>query len=116
MGRLKNANAPANIGLGRWDGFLPPGVRPSRALQHPDTPHRRSAPVLGHLVELLREATNQFLTIEFDLHGAETILFPTAEALAATDEILADNGLRNQGSRVAWRFGKKKVKRQRLMS
>jgi S1-C subfamily serine protease len=53
---------------------------------------------LGHLVEVLRDAKSQFITIEFDNRHGETMVFPRAEMLAATDEILTDNGIRNQGS------------------
>ena len=53
---------------------------------------------LAHLVEVLRDAQDQFLTIAFDTRYGETLVFPRAEMLAATEEILTDNGLRSQGS------------------
>jgi S1-C subfamily serine protease len=53
---------------------------------------------LGHLVQVLRDSRDQFITVEFDSRGAETMVFPRAEMLAATDEILTDNGVRSQGS------------------
>jgi hypothetical protein len=53
---------------------------------------------LGHLVEVLRDAKSGFITIEFDSRRGETMVFPRAEMLAATDEILTDNGIRSQGS------------------
>jgi S1-C subfamily serine protease len=54
---------------------------------------------LGHLVEVLRDLKTEFITIEFDNNvGGETLVFPRAEMLAATDEILTDNGIRSQGS------------------
>ncbi|HEY2081138.1 MAG TPA: serine protease, partial [Verrucomicrobiae bacterium] len=53
---------------------------------------------LAHLVELLRDARGEFVTIEFDNRFCETLVFPRAEMLAATDEILTDNGIRSQGS------------------
>ncbi len=53
---------------------------------------------LGHLVEVLRDTKDEFIRIEFDSRGAETLVFPRAEMLAAVDEILTDNGVRNQGS------------------
>jgi S1-C subfamily serine protease len=53
---------------------------------------------LGHLVEVLRDARSQFITFEFDNRRGETIVFPRAEMLAATEEILTDNGIRSQGS------------------
>jgi S1-C subfamily serine protease len=53
---------------------------------------------LGHLVEILRESKEEFLVIESDHRGGETLVFQRKEALAATDEILNDNGVRAQGS------------------
>ena len=53
---------------------------------------------LEHLVELLRDLKDDFITIEFESRGAETLVFPRREMLAATDEILTDNGVRSQGS------------------
>jgi hypothetical protein len=53
---------------------------------------------LDHLVQVLRDSADEFITIAFDARGAETIVFPRAEMLAATDEILTDNGVRSQGS------------------
>ena len=53
---------------------------------------------LAHLVGVLRDAKSQFVTIEFDNRSGETLVFPRAEMLAATDEILTDNGVRSQGS------------------
>ena len=53
---------------------------------------------LGHLVEFLRDAKDDFITIAFDSRHAETMVFPRAEMLAATDEILTDNSIRSRGS------------------
>jgi S1-C subfamily serine protease len=53
---------------------------------------------LRHLVEVLRDAKEQFVTIEFDNRHGEIIVLPRAETEAATSEILADNGIRSQGS------------------
>jgi S1-C subfamily serine protease len=53
---------------------------------------------LRHLVEVLRDSKDEFLRIEFDLRGAETLVFPRAEMVAATEDILTDNGVRSQGS------------------
>jgi S1-C subfamily serine protease len=53
---------------------------------------------LAHLVEVLRDAKDQFVTFEFDSRGGETMVFPRANMLAATEEILTDNGVRSQGS------------------
>ena len=53
---------------------------------------------LKHLVELLRDARDPF--VEFTFHGQYTdkIVFNRKEALAATDEILSNNGIRQQCS------------------
>jgi S1-C subfamily serine protease len=53
---------------------------------------------LTQLVEILRDAKDEFITVEcYDRYG-ETMVFRRAEMLAATDEILTDNGVRSQGS------------------
>jgi S1-C subfamily serine protease len=53
---------------------------------------------LGHLVEVLRDSKDEFITIELACHGGETLVFSRKEMFAATDEILTDNGVRSQGS------------------
>jgi len=53
---------------------------------------------LNHLVEILRDAKNQFITFEFYGKRSETMIFPRARMVAATDGILGDNGVRSQGS------------------
>ncbi len=53
---------------------------------------------LPHLVEVLRDCKDEFITIQFDIHRAETLVFRRAEMTAATDEILTDNGVRSQGT------------------
>lgn len=53
---------------------------------------------LEHLVEVLRDAKEDSVVIEFVGHGAETLVFPRSEVLTATDEILTDNGIRSQGT------------------
>ncbi|PYJ06925.1 MAG: hypothetical protein DME25_05235 [Verrucomicrobia bacterium] len=67
-------------------------------LQVVKTINGRAVKNVGDLVAFLRDSKDEFITIEFDLRGAETLVFPRAEIAAATDEILADNGLRSQGS------------------
>ncbi|HWE39708.1 MAG TPA: serine protease, partial [Isosphaeraceae bacterium] len=60
---------------------------------------------LRHLVETLRDAKEKYVTISFDDHASETIVFDRREILAATDEILTDNGVRQQASddmRAVW--------------
>jgi S1-C subfamily serine protease len=53
---------------------------------------------LKHMVEVIRDATGEF--IEFTFHGNETdkIVFNRKEVLDATEEILNDNGIRQQCS------------------
>jgi len=53
---------------------------------------------LAHLVAILRDSRDQFVIVEFASRVAETLVFPRAEMVAATDDILADNGIRSQGS------------------
>jgi S1-C subfamily serine protease len=53
---------------------------------------------LKHLVAVLRDLKDPFVTIEFDQKGNEALVFSRASMLAATDEILTDNGVRAQGS------------------
>ena len=53
---------------------------------------------LAHLVEVLRDAKGPFITVEFNQRDGETLIFPRADMLAVTDDILTDNGVRSQGS------------------
>jgi S1-C subfamily serine protease len=53
---------------------------------------------LRHLVEILRDSKDKFTRIVFDDKFSETIVFDHQEALKATDEILSDNGIREQAS------------------
>ncbi|MEI9865389.1 MAG: trypsin-like peptidase domain-containing protein [Limisphaerales bacterium] len=53
---------------------------------------------LKHLVEILRDSKDEFITVECSTRYGETMIFPRAQMLAATDEILTDNGVRSQGS------------------
>lgn len=53
---------------------------------------------LHHLVELLRDSKDEFLVFEFDNRGGKSPVFRRKELLAATDDILSDNGIRAQGS------------------
>ncbi len=53
---------------------------------------------LKHMVELLRDSKEKFTTISFDDQASETIVFNHKEALAATDEVLSDNGIRERAS------------------
>jgi hypothetical protein len=38
------------------------------------------------------------VTFEFDHRGGEALVFPSKEMVAATEQILNDNGVRAQGS------------------
>jgi PDZ domain len=53
---------------------------------------------LKHLVALLRELKDPFVTIEFASKGGEALVFSRQALAAATDDILTDNGVRAQGS------------------
>jgi hypothetical protein len=53
---------------------------------------------LNHLVELLRDAKDDYVVFDFHGRGQETLVFPRKEMVAATEEILTDNGVRAQGS------------------
>jgi S1-C subfamily serine protease len=53
---------------------------------------------LRHFVELLRDSKQKYTTIRFDDRQSETIVFDHQEALRATEEILSDNGIRQQCS------------------
>ncbi|MGO8836117.1 MAG: trypsin-like peptidase domain-containing protein [Limisphaerales bacterium] len=53
---------------------------------------------LNHLVQILRDSKEEFIQIEFFGRNKQVVVFPRAAALAATDDILTDNGVRSQGS------------------
>jgi S1-C subfamily serine protease len=53
---------------------------------------------LAQLVALLRDLKDEFVTIDFDNLVGEALVFPRAQTVAATEEILSDNGVREQGS------------------
>src|SRR5437588_7202563 len=54
---------------------------------------------LAHLVEVLRDLKDEFVTFEFNTRlSGESIVFPRAEMVSATENILNDNGVRSQGS------------------
>ncbi|MBK5257749.1 MAG: trypsin-like peptidase domain-containing protein [Vicinamibacteria bacterium] len=53
---------------------------------------------LVHLVEMLRDQTAEFVTLEFEGVFTETLVFSHKEVLSATEAILTDNGVRSQGS------------------
>jgi S1-C subfamily serine protease len=53
---------------------------------------------IRHLVELLRDSKEKYTTIRFDDLASETLVFDHQEALRATEEVLSDNGIRQQAS------------------
>jgi len=53
---------------------------------------------LNHLVQLIRDSKEEFIVLAFDSNGTETCVFPRKEMIAATDDILTDNGIRSLGS------------------
>jgi S1-C subfamily serine protease len=53
---------------------------------------------LKHLVAMLRDLKDSFVTLEFAAKGGEALVFSRSSLVAATDDILTDNGVRAQGS------------------
>lgn len=53
---------------------------------------------LEHLVATLRDAKEEFVVFDFAGRKYETLVFPRKEMVAATEDILNDNGVRAQGS------------------
>jgi len=53
---------------------------------------------LAHLVAVLRDLKDPFVAIEFGSKGGEALVFSRTAIMAATDDILTDNGVRAQGS------------------
>ena len=53
---------------------------------------------LSHLIECLRDNREPFIALTFAGRGSETLIFRSSDMLAATDEILEDNGIRYQCS------------------
>jgi hypothetical protein len=53
---------------------------------------------LKHMVEIIRDADGEFVDISFQNKGRGRIVFRREEALRATEEVLASNGIRNQCS------------------
>jgi len=69
--------------------------------------HVNGVPVknLRHLVQMLRLASGDFIEFRFADWMAEALVFRRTEFMAATEEILTDNGIRQQYSddlRVVW--------------
>jgi S1-C subfamily serine protease len=53
---------------------------------------------LKHLVAVLRDLKDPFVTIEFFSKGGEGLVFARDAITSVTDDILTDNGVRSQGS------------------
>jgi S1-C subfamily serine protease len=53
---------------------------------------------LEHLVATLRDAKEEFVVFDFAGRKIETLVFPRKDMVAATEDILNDNGVRAQGS------------------
>jgi hypothetical protein len=53
---------------------------------------------LAHLVETLCNAKDEYIVFRFACQRTETLVFRREEIEAATEEILIDNGIRNQSS------------------
>jgi hypothetical protein len=53
---------------------------------------------LRHLVEVLRDCKDTYVQIYFAGHEHENLVFNRADMMAATEDILGDNGVRKQGS------------------
>ncbi len=53
---------------------------------------------LAHLVTVLRDAKDEFITIKFAGRATEALVFERKDILASTDDILNYNGVRDQGS------------------
>ena len=64
---------------------------------------------LAQLVAFLRDLKDEYVVLNFDGRGGEGLVFPRAQMVAATEEILTDNGVRAQGSPdmlKVWQQGK----------
>jgi hypothetical protein len=53
---------------------------------------------LKHMVEMIRDATGEFIEFTFRGNDPDMIVFKRAEALEATEEVLNDNSIRHQCS------------------
>ena len=53
---------------------------------------------LAHLVALLRDLKDEYVTVDFDNRASEALVFPRAQLIASSESILTDNDVRAQGS------------------
>ena len=65
---------------------------------------------LKHLVQVLRDNTEEFVRIETDNKDGETLVFAHKDMLAAMESILTDNSVRSQGTPELMDVWNKKVK------
>ena len=73
-------------------GYYNPVLRAVESINHQRVKN------LSNLVEIIRDSTDEFITIESTGRSGETWVFPRKEMISATEEILGDNGIRSQGS------------------
>ena len=73
-------------------GYSPPYYQVVKSIN--DIPIKN----LNHLVQVLRDLKDDYVTLKFDSRYGETMVFPRKAMVAATDDILTDNGIRSQGS------------------
>jgi hypothetical protein len=62
-------------------------------------------------VILLRDLKDDYVVIKFDQRASENIVLPRKELLAATDEVLNDNGIRSPGSKDMMEVWNSKVEK-----
>jgi len=60
--------------------------------------NRQPVKNLASLVRIIRDSSDEFIVVECEGRAGETWVFPRKEMISATEEILSDNGIRNQGS------------------
>jgi len=53
---------------------------------------------LKHLVSVLRDAQDEYVTFQLEPRAWSSLVFNRKEILAASEDILSDNGIRSQGS------------------
>ena len=53
---------------------------------------------LRHLVEVLRDSRDEYVTFRFAEDQVETLVFRRGELDAATEEVMAENGISRRGS------------------
>ena len=53
---------------------------------------------LAHLVALLRDMKDEFVTFDAEMKGGETVVFRHKDMLTATEEVLNSNSIRLQAS------------------